>query len=701
MATGYTRADTTNNIADGNVISAADLDNEFDSIQAAFNEVSGHDHDGTAAGGAPINKVGPAQDVIVSTTSVVPKTNNVVDLGSSTQQFKDLWIDGAANIDTAKLTTIQASDGTAAGSIADTTGVVTLSSAVLTTADINGGTADGVTIGGTTAAAGTFTTLNASSTATLNTLSSSGATITGGTINGTTIGGTTAAAGSFTTLSATGNIAVVGTVDGRDVAADGSKLDGIEAGADVTDTTNVTAAGALMDSELVNITAVKALNQGVATTDSPSFVGATLSGGTANGVVYLNGSKVLTSGSALTYDGSALTVQGDVKAGAFVGSNQKVMLSDSPSISSLDSSKPLYITTSSGSNADLVFERNGAEQMRIGSAGVGIGTSSISAVGSRTTTHIHGSAGAAIRLSDDTGNAYIDYTDGTGSRYSVNSAEPIIFQTDSQPRLTISGSGNVGIGTSSPLSLLSVRSSTGPVLTLENSSSALTTDTVIGKVDFYANDASTNGTGVAGSIGTYSEDIYGVKTYISFATRLASNPATERLRIDSSGNLLVGTTTVGSGTYGDTNALVFYRNDGSLFVEHVTGTASGTRFVDFSYGGSRIGSISQNGTTAVAYNTSSDYRLKDNIQDITGSGAFIDALQPRSWNWKADGSAGAGFIAHELQAVSPSSVVGEKDAVDADGNPEYQAVEYGSAEVIAMLVAEVKSLRARLNAAGL
>ena len=74
-------------------------------------------------------------------------------------------------------------------------------------------------------------------------------------------------------LTVNGNITVTGTVDGRDVATDGTKLDGIEAGADVTDTTNVTAAGALMDSELTNITAVKALDQGVATTDSPSFAG--------------------------------------------------------------------------------------------------------------------------------------------------------------------------------------------------------------------------------------------------------------------------------------------------------------------------------------------------------------------------------------------------------------------------------------------
>jgi trimeric autotransporter adhesin len=89
--------------------------------------------------------------------------------------------------------------------------------------------------------------------------------INGGTIDGTLIGGTTAAAGSFT------NVTVSGTVDGRDIASDGSKLDTIETNADVTDTTNVTAAGALMDSELTDIASVKALNQGVATTDDPTF----------------------------------------------------------------------------------------------------------------------------------------------------------------------------------------------------------------------------------------------------------------------------------------------------------------------------------------------------------------------------------------------------------------------------------------------
>ena len=74
----------------------------------------------------------------------------------------------------------------------------------------------------------------------------------------------------------TGAITTNSTFDGRDVATDGTKLDGIEASADVTDTANVTAAGALMDSELTSIASVKALNQGVATTDSPTFAGITL-----------------------------------------------------------------------------------------------------------------------------------------------------------------------------------------------------------------------------------------------------------------------------------------------------------------------------------------------------------------------------------------------------------------------------------------
>lgn len=99
MSTGYNRADTVNNIADGNIINASDLDAEFDAVAAAFVAASGHTHDGSTSEGAPITKIGPAQDIVVATGGAIPKTNNTVDLGSATFQYKDLYIDGTAYID--------------------------------------------------------------------------------------------------------------------------------------------------------------------------------------------------------------------------------------------------------------------------------------------------------------------------------------------------------------------------------------------------------------------------------------------------------------------------------------------------------------------------------------------------------------------------------------------------------------------------
>ena len=94
-----------------------------------------------------------------------------------------------------------------------------------------------------------------------------------------------------------GAITTNSTFDGRDVATDGTKLDGVEASADVTDATNVTAAGALMDSELTSIASVKALNQGVATGDSPTFAAVTSTGEiTANGGIALGDSDAATFG---------------------------------------------------------------------------------------------------------------------------------------------------------------------------------------------------------------------------------------------------------------------------------------------------------------------------------------------------------------------------------------------------------------------
>jgi len=92
--------------------------------------------------------------------------------------------------------------------------------------------------------------------------------------------------------------------------------------------------------------------------------------------------------------------------------------------------------------------------------------------------------------------------------------------------------------------------------------------------------------------------------------------------------------------------------------------SSGYEFLSFRRSATQIGSVTQNGTTAVAFNTSSDYRLKEAIAPMTGALAKVVALKPCTYKWKIDGSDGQGFIAHELAEVVPDCVTGVKDAVE-------------------------------------
>jgi len=128
---GYTRVDTINNIADGNVINAADLDGEFDGIQAAFNSSTGHNHDGTAGEGAPILALGPTQNVTISASVFGVGTTNTVDLGTSSLKFKDFYLAGAASIGGTLGVT-----GATTLSAALTYGGVTLSNAVTGTGNM-------------------------------------------------------------------------------------------------------------------------------------------------------------------------------------------------------------------------------------------------------------------------------------------------------------------------------------------------------------------------------------------------------------------------------------------------------------------------------------------------------------------------------------------------------------------------------------
>jgi len=133
MGTGYTRKDTSDNISDGNIINASDLDLEFDGLQSAFDNTTGHTHDGTDGEGAPIEKVGPAQDIVVTATVLRPKSDNTVDLGTSLLEFKDLYIDGTAYLDSVDI------DGGSVTGLAElTVDNLSLNGNTITTTDTNG-----------------------------------------------------------------------------------------------------------------------------------------------------------------------------------------------------------------------------------------------------------------------------------------------------------------------------------------------------------------------------------------------------------------------------------------------------------------------------------------------------------------------------------------------------------------------------------
>ena len=241
---GYVRQDTSNNIANGSVIDADDLDGEFDAIAGAFSTATGHTHDGSTAEGAPIVVIGPAQEYLSDGTALYPKADDTYDLGKVGAEWKNLYIDGVANIDSLVADTADINGGTADSLVigGTTPAAGTFTSITASSADINGGTIDGTTVGAAVPAAGAFTTLTTTGAVDINS----------GNIDGTAIGAASPSTGAFTNISATGNITVTGTVDGRDVATDGAKLDTITPADLVTLTGTQTLTNKTLNSVVLN-----------------------------------------------------------------------------------------------------------------------------------------------------------------------------------------------------------------------------------------------------------------------------------------------------------------------------------------------------------------------------------------------------------------------------------------------------------------
>jgi hypothetical protein len=327
--------------------------------------------------------------------------------------------------------------------------------------------------------------------------------------------------------------------------------------------------------------------------------------------------------------------------------------------------------------------------MTVASTGnVGIGTTSpldkIDANG-RIRSNRSGNDGVFAFGNDSTPLNFVYGTGGSGGHVAV--------WTNSTERMRVGSSGDVAIGTTNPgiysssAKVVSVNTSAGNnTVAMALVNAAGDTNTSV-SLDFVPN------TNIAlAQIQGFRTNAFGGATDFRFLSYDGSSLA-ERVRINSDGFLLVNTTTI--------------RNSGRISVDYNgnaaggsgindTVSANGSTFIGFLTGGSFRGSINNNNNSSVAYNTTSDYRLKENIAPMTGALDTVAQLKPCTYVWKETGNAGQGFIAHELAEFVPDAVTGEKDAVDTDGNPKYQGVD--TSFLVATLTAAIQELKATVDA---
>ena len=173
-------------------------------------------------------------------------------------------------------------------------------------------------------------------------------------------------------------------------------------------------------------------------------------------------------------------------------------------------------------------------------------------------------------------------------------------------------------------------------------------------------------------------------TEIRFATG-----GTERFLIDSSGNV-----DIANPTTGNAGTRIWGGSDGGIIYMYRP-INQGTQVMRFYVGTTSVGYIGTSNTGA-AFVSNSDYRLKENVVELTGALDRISELKPSRFNFIVEPNKTVdGFLAHEVQDIVPEAVFGEKDAVDEEGNPDYQAME--QSKLVPLLVAAIQELKAEIE----
>lgn len=361
----------------------------------------------------------------------------------------------------------------------------------------------------------------------------------------------------------------------------------------------------------------------------------------------------------------------------------------------------------SGSTAgDMVFSVNDdTEKMRLasdGDLGVGISsalTSKIHAVDAsqRDTPHYIFEATASTGTSNDGDVFLIRTARGTGNTNPILN----VYTSTSSPVFCATGDRKIGICTEAPEARLHIEDpdTTGAVIQLTNAGgTSLPNGTDCGRIDFETRDSS--GVGVCSRIRSTLQDTSDAGHKLRFETGTAST-ITDRLMIFDGGTVIIGSTTDQGGrmievTAPTNNHAAMFKNDQDVYatVEIVNqSNNTGAEYITFrrAVGSVTNGTISKTSGAGVNYNTSSDYRLKENVVSLTGAITRLKTLLPRRFNWIADESKTVvdGFLAHEVTAV-PEAITGTKDEVNTKGEPEYQQMDHS--KLVPLLVATVQEL---------